>query len=237
MRRTDDGGLRHRSRRAGFRGAGRPACTCGRETFFRCSADFARTAGFPAHRVQNDDARLFVSLADMPPVLRHPCCPPSRSASMWKRRPRSICSAPRHYKLEVPTSTKTDRDVTCDAQAVYGERRYPLLDSPLATREGPCCDGGWRSRESELVGSISDTLWKLPGHHAERRDGGGRSSCSAAFAQFQALSQAFTTPAFDRLLVDRSRTFTGGHLTGGLPSSTSPCPPTTCPGRGGGAAD
>ena len=32
---------------------------------------------------------------------------------------------------------KTDRDVTCDAQAVYGERRYPLLDSPARDEAGP----------------------------------------------------------------------------------------------------
>ena len=50
---------------------------------------------------------------------------------------------------------KTDRDVTCDAQAVYGERRYPLLDSPLATRRAPCATRSWRVARGGWSSSIS----------------------------------------------------------------------------------
>ena len=90
-----------------------------------------------------------------------------RPSSRYGRRIRASSTAPDVYKRQVPCKLefyfdKTDRDVTCDAQAVYGERRYPLLDSPARDEAGPLRDEKLEGRARRLVKQYFDTLEAPP---------------------------------------------------------------------------
>ena len=200
VRRTDDGGYAIEADELAFVAQGDRMYLWQGETFFRCSADFARTAGFLRTVCENDDARLFVSLADMP--LFCATVLPAIEKRLHVETPTEIdLFRPVPCKLEFYFD-KTDRDVTCDAQAVYGERRYPLLDSPARDEEGPLRDERLEGRARRLVEQHFDTL-EAPPAIMLSDETAVADLVFGGLAQFQALGQAFTTPAFDRLLVDK----------------------------------
>ncbi|MFR1640372.1 MAG: SNF2 helicase associated domain-containing protein [Eggerthellaceae bacterium] len=221
VRRTDDGGYAIEADELPFVAQGDRMYLWQGETFFRCSADFARTAGFLRTVYENDDARLFVSLADMP--LFCATVLPAIEKRLHVETPTEIgLFRPVPCKLEFYFD-KTDRDVTCDAQAVYGERRY-RCSTPRSRRGGPLRDeaGGSRGRLVKQYFDIRSSPSIMLSDETAVADlvFGGLVSSGAG--------QAFTTPAFDRLLVDRSRASRWASRWRAT-SSTWPCPPTTCP--------
>ena len=214
VRRTDDGGYAIEADELPFVAQGDRMYLWQGETFFRCSADFARTAGFLRTVYENDDARLFVSLADMP--LFCATVLPAIEKRLHVETPTEIgLFRPVPCKLEFYFD-KTDRDVTCDAQAVYGERRYPLLDSPARDEAGPLRDEKLEGRARRLVKQYFDTL-EAPPSIMLSDETAVADLVFGGLVQFQALGQAFTTPAFDRLLVDKKpRISVGISLAGNL---------------------
>ena len=226
VRRTDDGGYAIEADELAFVAQGDRMYLWQGETFFRCSADFARTAGFLRTVYENDDARLFVSLADMP--LFCATVLPAIEKRLHVETPTEIdLFRPVPCKLEFYFD-KTDRDVTCDAQAVYGERRYPLLDSPARDEAGPLRDEKLEGRARRLVKQYFDTL-EAPPSIMLSDETAVADLVFGGLVQFQALGQAFTTPAFDRLLVDKKpRISVGISLAGNLINlavSTDDLPP------------
>ena len=184
------------------------------DAFYRCSADFARTAGFLRTLYDNDDARLFVSLEDMP-LFCATVLPAIEQRLHVDAPPEIELFRPVPCKLEFYFD-KSDRDVTCDAQAVYGTRRYPLFGDATGDGAGPLRDERLEGRAKNLVEQYFDAFETPPaimlGDEAAVAD-----LVFGGLAEFQALGEAFTTPAFDRLLVDgKPRISVGISLAGNL---------------------
>lgn len=184
------------------------------DTFYRCSADFARTAGFLRTVYDNDDARLFVSLADMP-LFCATVLPAIEQRLHVETPPEIELFRPVPCKLEFYFD-KTDRDVTCSAQAVYGSRRYPLFDSAAGDETGPLRDERLEGRAKKLVKQYFDTFEAPPAIQLAD-EAAVADLVFGGLAEFQALGESFTTPAFDRLLVDKKpRLSVGISLAGNL---------------------
>lgn len=184
------------------------------DAFYRCSADFARTAGFLRTAYDSDDARLFVSLADMP-LFCATVLPAIERRLHVETPPEIELFRPVPCKLEFYFD-KTDHDVTCAAQAVYGARRYPLFDAAPDDEAGPLRDERLEGRAKNLVKQYFDTFEEPPAIKL-----GDESAVAdlvfGGLVEFQALGEAFTTPAFDRLLADKKpRLSVGISLAGNL---------------------
>lgn len=184
------------------------------DTFYRCSADFARTAGFLRTAYDSDDARLFVSLADMP-LFCATVLPAIEQRLHVETPPEIELFRPVPCKLEFYFD-KTDHDATCSAHAAYGDRRYPLFGETPDGEAGPLRDERLEGRAKKLVGEYFDTFNAPPsiklGDEAAVAD-----LVFGGLVEFQALGEAFTTPAFDRLLTDhKPHVSVGISLAGNL---------------------
>lgn len=171
------------------------------DTFYRCSPAFARTADFLRTVYENEDTRLFVSLADLPlfcaavlPVIEeqlHVEVPPE--VDLFRPVP---CTLEFYFD-------RTDHDVTCTAHAVYGERRYTLFEDAADGDAGPLRDERLESKAKQLIKRYFDTF-ETPPSIKLADEAAVADLVFGGLVQFQALGEAFTTPAFDRLLVDRA---------------------------------
>ncbi len=199
VRRTDDGGYAIEADELAFVAQGDRMYLWQGETFFRCSADFARTAASCAPCARTTMPACS-SASPTCPCSAPPCCPPSRSASMWKRRPRSICSAPCRASWSStstkPTATSPATRKPCTANAAT------RCSTPRSRRGGPLRDERLEGRARRLVEQHFDTL-EAPPAIMLSDETAVADLVFGGLAQFQALGQAFTTPAFDRLLVDK----------------------------------
>ncbi|MEQ3363149.1 DEAD/DEAH box helicase [Raoultibacter massiliensis] len=187
------------------------------DALFRCSPGFARCADFLRNVYDSDDDRLFVNAADMP--LFCATVLPSIENHLHVQAPAEIDAyRPVPCRLEFYFD-KDDKAVTCEAKAVYDARHYDLF-----------ADDAQTDSQSALPGPLRDDLLETAGVRAANRyfEGPGQripledeeSVARLLFdglAEFQALGTVFTTPAFDRMLVDRKpRISFGLSLAGNL---------------------
>lgn len=215
LQRTDDGGYALvQSEATPFVAQGDRMYVWQGETFYRCSPDFARTAGFLRTVYENDDTRLFVSLADMP--LFCATVLPDIEQRLHVEVPSEIeLFRPMPCKLEFYFD-RSEHDITCTAQAVYGDRRYGLFDSTADDEAGPLRDEKLETKAKKLVKQYFDTF-EAPPSITLSDEGAVADLVFGGLVKFQALGEVFTTPAFDRLLTDsKPRISVGISLAGNL---------------------
>ncbi len=187
------------------------------DVFFRCSPEFSHCADFLRDVYDSDDDRLFIACADMPlfcaTVL--PCI-----------ENRLNVQAPSEIEAYRPVPCNLefffDRDkqgVSCDAQAVYGERRFPLFAQGEIRKEeqhapAPLRDDLVENYAKQLV----NRYFRYPGQRIPiENDEAVAALVFGGLVEFQAVGAVFTTPAFDRLLTDRKpRVSFGLSLAGNL---------------------
>ena len=184
------------------------------DTFYRCSADFARTADFLRTMFENEEGRLFVGLSDMP--LFCATVLPAVEQRLHVETPSEIdLFRPVPCKLEFYFD-KSDHDVTCTAYATYGDRRYALFDDAETNEAGPLRDDAQEDRAKQLIKHYFDTFEAPPAINLGNEEAVA-DLVFGGLVRFQALGEAFTTPAFDRLLTDRTpRISVGISLAGNL---------------------
>lgn len=184
------------------------------ETFYRCSADFARTADFLRTAYDSDGGGLFVSLADMP-LFCATVLPVIERRLRMETPPEIELFRPVPCKLEFYFD-KTDRDVTCTAYAAYGLRRYPLFEAAPDGEAGPLRDERLENRAKRLVEQYFDAFDEPPAIKLAD-EAAVADLVFGGLMEFQGIGEAFTTPAFDRLLTDRQpRVSVGISLAGNL---------------------
>ncbi|MEG0460246.1 DEAD/DEAH box helicase [Gordonibacter sp.] len=194
------------------------------DRFYRCSSTFARTADFLRSLYESEEGSLFVSEADMP-LFCATVLPAIEQLLQVSAPPEIDAYRPVACKLEFYFD-KNKQGVTCDAQAVYGQRRYQLFtageDKTTASNDaspiGPLRDDPLENRARRLIEEYFD----LPVPFIEISDDATIAELVfGGLARFQALGTAFTTPAFDRLLTDKQpRLTTGLSLAGNLVNLT-----------------
>ncbi|MEG0757497.1 MAG: DEAD/DEAH box helicase, partial [Raoultibacter sp.] len=114
---------------------------------------------------------------------------------------------------------KDKKSVSCEAQALYGECRYSLFDTPDSPDEPIHTPGPLRN---ELVETMAQRLVNQYFKKAQQRidledDEAVAQLIFGGLLEFQAIGKVFTTPAFDRLLTDRKpRVSFGLSLAGDL---------------------
>lgn len=188
------------------------------DVFYRCSTKFASTAGFLRTAADNDGGSLFVSDADMP-LLFATVIPVIEGNLHVSAPPETEVYRPLPCELEFYFD-KTDRAITCTAQATYGELTYRLFESepsknPSPKDEentpGPLRDEGLEAKARALVERYFDTYLNAGPSLDLNDDEGVSALVFGGLMDFQTLGTAFTTPAFDRLLTD-----TKPHISMGL---------------------
>lgn len=116
------------------------------DTFYRCSPAFARTADFLRTVYENEDTRLFVSLADLPlfcaavlPVIEeqlHVEVPPE--VDLFRPVPCTLESISTE-----PTTTSRARRMPCTGSAAT-----PCSRTQPTTMRAHCATSGWKARRS-----------------------------------------------------------------------------------------
>lgn len=189
------------------------------DIFYRCSADYARTADFLCALFDNG-GHLFVSEEDLP-LFCSTLLPLIEEPLVANVPPEIDAYRPVPCQLEFYFD-KDNRTVTCSAQSVYGERRFHLFEEGgtpagstktgehATTRPAPLRDEAAEAQARSLVERYFDTGSKPPAIPLAD-DAAVGDLLFGGLAAFQELGTAFTTPAFDRLLFDGSP-----HVTVGL---------------------
>ena len=205
------------------------------ESFFRCDAAIAPCLDILQAVLESNAENLFVSDADMPlfcatalPALET-CIRVDADSAVEEFRP-VPCSLEFYFDKNV-------RFVTCDAFAIYGDKRYRIVDDALETAFPRIRT---RDVESDAPAPLRDARIEAKGRALLQRyfsveyvDDGSRLDIVAhipatgddalanllfgGLAQFRDAGTVFTTPAFDRLISDRKpRVTMGVSLAGNL---------------------
>lgn len=187
------------------------------DALYRCSPGFARCADFLRNVYDSDDDRLFINAADMP--LFCATVLPAIESHLRVHAPADIDAyrpVPCHLEFYFD---KNDRAVTCEAKAVYDTHSYNLFEEESvvegqAPAPGPLRDDALEGAATRLV----DRYFKGADQSiAIEDDEAVALLLFDGLAQFQGIGNVFTTPAFDRLLIDRKpRVSFGLSLAGNL---------------------
>ena len=225
--------LRHRSRRAAFRGAGRPHVPVAGRDVLPLLGRLRAHGGLPAHRVRERRCPPVRQPRRHAPVLRHRAAR-HREAPPCGNADRDRAVPPRAVQAGVLLRQDRPRRHLRRASRV---RRTPLPAArlPRSRRGGPPARreaGGSREAAGQAV---FRHIRSSPIHHAERRDGGGRPRvrrpCPVPGAG-PGVHHARVRPAARR----QEAAHLGGHLAGGQPHQPGRVRRRPAPSRGGGAA-
>ena len=200
--------------------AGRVYIWLGGDVVHRCSQEFSRCADFLRTVYDSDENNLFVADADMP--LFCAAALPVIERSLHVDAPEAINAyRPVPCKLEFYFDKNT-KHVFAGAQAVYGTQRFTLrgqVPKDVAAQKG--AKGPAPLRNQRLEGKACALLDRY------FKDGGAQVAMSeedavarlvfTGLAEFRALGDVFTTPAFDRLIKDEKPRLTMGvSISGNL---------------------
>ena len=188
------------------------------ETFYRCSPAFARCADFLRNVYDSDESKLYIAETDMP--LFCAAALPAIEQHLHVRAPQDIeAYRPVPCQLEF-FFDKDDQGVTCDAWAAYGEKRHLLCgfvtedEQEAEGAPGPLRNERQEAKATDLVGRYFDPV---DASIDINDDEAVANLVFGGLAEFRALGEVYTTPAFDRLIRDGKPHVTlGVSLTGNL---------------------
>ncbi len=188
------------------------------DVLYRCSPEFAQCADFLRNVYDSDESKLYIAEADMP--LFCAAALPAIERHLHVRAPQGLeAYRPVPCRLEF-FFDKDDAGVTCDAWAVYGEKRRHLVGR--ATKETPEADKGPaplrdKRAEEKAVGLIGRYFDPVDVIIDINDDDAVAALVFGGLAKFRALGAVFTTAAFDRLIRDgKPRVTLGVSLAGNL---------------------
>ena len=187
------------------------------DVFFRCSPAFSECADFLRALLESDEDALAIAEADMP--LFCATALPAMEKHLGVLAPKEIeAYRPLPCRPEF-FFDKDDTRLTCDAWAAYGEKRFLLCGFETEGRseaEGPAPLRNERLEEKAraLVARYFNPADATVDLDEEERVA---SLLFGGLAEFRALGDVFTTPAFDRLIRDKKpRVTLGVSLAGNL---------------------
>ena len=205
------------------------------ETFFRCDESLASCLDILQALFESNAESLFVSDTDMP-LFCATALPLLEGNIQVLADPAIDAFRPVPCALEFYFD-KNARFVTCDAFAVYGERRWRIvddaLDAPLSRPRSPRAEDDspapLRDARAEAKGCsllqryftveyVNDSeRLDIVAHIPATGDDALANLLFGGLAKFREAGEVFTTPAFDRLISDRKPRITMGvSLAGNL---------------------
>ncbi len=205
------------------------------ETFYRCDQTLAPCLDILQALLESNSESLFASDSDMPLFC-------ATALPLLEGRIQVQADAAVNAFRPVPCTLefyfdKNARFITCDAFAVYGERRYRIVDDALASAlprprslradedvPAPLRDARVEAKGRALLqryfiveyASDAERL-DIVAHIPATDDDALANLLFGGLAQFRDTGEVFTTPAFDRLISDRKpRVTMGVSLAGNL---------------------
>ncbi|WP_139652597.1 DEAD/DEAH box helicase [Raoultibacter phocaeensis] len=184
------------------------------DAFYRCSPACSSCADFLRTVYDSDDDRLFIACADMP--LFCATVLPKIEGALRVQAPREIDAyrpVPCHLAFYFD---KDKQGVSCEVFALYGERRYNLIDEVEADEQTP---GPLRDERVEALAThLVNRYFRYPDQRIPlENDEDVANLVFGGLLEFKEIGEVFTTQAFDRLITDRKpRVSFGLSLAGNL---------------------